>query len=104
MNGISFPQQTTVYGKPPGWKDEDCYGLPVNQGFYLDSQGKKQPLLTSCWLFSPEELEKLSKTGKLYLSIVGFGMQPVSMSVDNPIPEDLQPGIEFHQKAREGKI
>ena len=100
MKGVSFPQQTTVFGKPEGWKDEDCYGLPVNQGYYLDSEGKKQPLLTSCWELTDEDIEKLTKTKRFYLGIVGFGMPPVSLQVDNPCPEDLQPGIEFHKQAK----
>lgn len=101
MNGISFPQQTTIYGKPAGWKDEDCYGLPVNQGFFLNSEGNKVPTLTSCWEFTDAEFEQLAKTRKLYLNIVGFGMPPVSLQVDNPCPDDLQPGVEFHNAARQ---
>src|SRR5882757_2240711 len=69
MQGVKFAQQTTVYGKPPGWKDDDCYGLPVAQTVYNNSDEKPVPCLISCWELSPEELAEVQKTGKVYLSI-----------------------------------
>ncbi len=103
MQGVKFPQQTVNFGKPEDWKDEDCYGLPVNQGYYLNSAGDKVPCLISCWELSTEELTEIQKTGRIYLSITGLGMPPVSLQVDNPCPEDLQPGIDLHEWYKTGK-
>lgn len=84
MEGIPFPQQTTVFGKPKDWKDEDCYGLPVAQSFYLNSEQKKVPCLISCWQLTKEELEEIQRTGIVWLSITGEGMPPVSLQINTP--------------------
>lgn len=94
MKGVQFPQQTTVFGKPQGWKDEDCYGLPVTQTYYENSEGKPVPCLISCW----------EKDGqKVYLSITGTGMPPISISTESPFPEnyDKEAGLAVHLGIRE---
>jgi len=106
MQGVSFPQQTTVYGKPAGWKDEDCYGLPVAQTVYLKSEDKPEACLISCWQLSPEELIEVQKTGKVYLSITGAGMPPVCIYGISPFPEDYDrdAALHVHTELREGRI
>lgn len=99
MRGISFPEQTVIFGKPETWKDEDCYGLPVNQGYYVDSEGKPQPCLHSVWELTTEDLKEINRTGKIYLRTSGTGMPPVSIHVENEIypdePEIIR-GMIFH--------
>ena len=106
MKGVSFPQQTTVFGKPEGWKDEDCYGLPVAQSYYLNSEGKPVACLISCWEFTPEDMAEFQKTGKIYLSITGSGMPPVSLSAGRAFPEGYDPAaaLAIHNQIREGKL
>lgn len=105
MKGVSFPQQTTVYGKPEGWKDEDCYGLPVAQSYYLNSEGKPVACLISCWELTLEDIREFQRTGKIYLSITGHGMPPVSLSAIG-FPEGYEPGPAhvIHMKLREGTL
>lgn len=106
MNGIEFPQRTRTFGKPEGWKDEDCYGLPVSETYYLNSEDKRVPCLISCWEFTPEDIVEFQKTGKVYLSITGTGMPPVSIQAHSPFGEGWipGPGIEFHKQLRDEKI
>jgi hypothetical protein len=101
MQGVKFPEQTTVFGKPAGWKDEDCYGLPVAQTVYTNSDGKNVACLISCWELMPEELAEIQQSGKIYLSITGKGMPPVSLSAVNPFPEgyDKDLALANHQEA-----
>lgn len=87
MKGVSFPEQTTVFGKPEGWKDEDCYGLPVAQTYYRNSEGQPIPCLVSCWELTPEDIVELQKTGRIYLSITGTGLPPVSLSALYPFTQ-----------------
>jgi hypothetical protein len=94
MKGIPFPEQTTVYGKPEGWKDEDCYGLPVAQSVYANSEGKPVPCLISCW----------EKDGqRIYLSITGTTMPPVSIMTESPFPNnyDKEAALVAHQSIRQ---
>lgn len=110
MHGVSFPQQTTVYGKPAGWKDEDCYGLPVSQSIYLNSDEKPVPCLISCWEqdLTDVQLEEIVRTRKVrsYLSITGTGMPPVSISLDSPFTAEYSKelALEMHENIREGRI
>lgn len=106
MQGVKFPQQTTIYGKPAGWKDEDCYGLPVAQAYYFNSEKGSVPCLISCWELTPEELTEVQKTGKIYLSITGTGMPPVCLFAENPFPVeyDKDQALEIHTKLREGTL
>lgn len=105
MYGVKFPEQTTVFGKPPGWKDEDCYGLPVSQSVYGNSEGKDVPCLISYWEkeLTDAELEKIIRTRKVgaYLSITGAGMPPVSISLESPFSDGYNPeeGLRRHQEA-----
>lgn len=100
MKGVEFPEQTTVYGKPKGWKEEDCYGLPVSQAFYGNSDGNGVCCLISCWQLTPEEMEEVKRTGKIYLSITGSGMPPVSLYTENPFSEDYDKAraLEIHRR------
>lgn len=105
MTGVKFPEQTTVFGKPDGWKDEDCYGLPVAQSVYSNSEGKDVPCLISYWEreLTDAQLEVIVRTRKVgtYLSITGAGMPPVSLSIDSPFPDGYDPaeGAHRHEKA-----
>lgn len=49
--------------------------------------GKSGEILT-CWELSPEEIERVKETGKIWLSVLTFGqpLQPVYLSVDKPEP------------------
>ena len=42
----------------------------------------------SAWEISPEELERVKETGIIYLSIVGTGVPPLLLTVDNPMIEE----------------
>jgi len=107
MKGIKFPESTTGYGKPEGWKDEDCYTLPVSQSYYGDSEGRAIPCLISCWEhdLTDAQIEEIIRTRKVrtYLSITGAGMPPVSLSLDSPFPEnyDKELACQYHQRIAE---
>lgn len=72
MNPVSFEHQNVVYGE----KQPEYNPLPAHK----DAEGT----VTSCWELSPEELEIISKTGRIYLSQLTFNkaLQPVRLSLD----------------------
>lgn len=90
MRGVEFPEHSTIFGKPDGWKDADCYGLPVAQTIYGNSEEKDVPCLVSCWEqeLTDAEIEEIVRTRKVraWLSITGSGMPPVSISIETPFP------------------
>ena len=100
MQGVKFPQQNTIFGKPAGWKDEDCYGLPVSATYYLNSKEEPVPCLISCWEITPAELAEVQRTGKIYLSITGIGMPPVSLSAVEPFGDDFNPQLALEEHNR----
>lgn len=69
MNPIDFPGTNCAIGK-----GQDQYNtLPA---IVL---GDPQGTIITCWEFSVDELDTISKTGKLYISFMTFGrpMHPV---------------------------
>ena len=62
---------------------EGCGDLPAVAAH--DESGTNYVI--TAWEISPEELERLKETGIIYLSIVGMGVPPVLLTVDNPMIE-----------------
>jgi hypothetical protein len=88
MKGVEFSEQTATLGKPAGWKDEDCYGLPVAQTVYENSDNMDVPCLISCWELNDEETAEIIRTKRIYLTITGGIMPPVGLMAENPFPDN----------------
>lgn len=92
MKGVSFPEQSTVYGKPAGWKDADCYGLPVAQTVYANSDGSLVPCLISCWEgeLTDAQIAEIVRTRKvkIFQSITGASLPPSCLMIESPFPGD----------------
>lgn len=50
--------------------------------------------INTCWELSPEELEIVKKTGKIWLSVLTFGqpLQPILLSAEKPDICELSKG------------
>ena len=75
MKPVNFPEHNKVFTKPEGWFDEECQPLPV---FQNDEQ------IISCWEVTNEDIEKMKKTKRIWLSIHGNAQPPVWVSADYP--------------------
>lgn len=77
MRGVKFDDQNCVFGKPSDMSDEECYSLPVkktkNGGFNS---------LESVWELSESEIELIIKSKRIRLGIIGEGMPPVYLIVE----------------------
>lgn len=63
---------------------EGCGDLPAVAAH--DENGTEY--IITAWEISHEELERLKETGIMYLLIVGTGVPPVLLTVDNPLIEE----------------
>lgn len=79
----SFPESNVALSKPKDMTDEECTPLSVFRGY--DTEGT--PVLISCWKLTKEEMEEISKTGRVWLCIYGHGMPPVALGTTDPFPK-----------------
>jgi hypothetical protein len=88
MLPTTFKESNFVFTKPKDMTDEQCFDLPVWKGNApCDEAGNQLPVIISCWKLSKEDLEEIQNTGKIWLSITGNGMPPVSLFTDNPFKQ-----------------
>ena len=77
MKAIKFKQSDIEIAK-----DQDQYiTLPAHIG--------RDGVVTSCWSLSRKERVKVLLSGRLFLQVYAFGspLQPLKMSIDNPLEE-----------------
>lgn len=78
---IDFPGSNTNFGKPKGWDDNECGGLPANQGCMVTPGGRLIPNIESCWQFNEAEIAEIVRTKQIRIGIVGLAMPPIIVSV-----------------------
>lgn len=75
MIPIDFEGSNKVYGKPQGWKDEDCGSLHTLET--KDANGL--PIIISCWQPNKEDIEAINAGRPIWLKMVSNGMCPVEI-------------------------
>lgn len=73
---IAFPESNSALGPTEGGVG---YILPVHAG----SASEGLPQIISCWKLTPEEVQEVVKTGKVWLRVLG-GHPPVLVQGDSP--------------------
>ncbi len=87
MEPTSFDEENLVLGPPPGVSEEDCQSLSVHR-----AEGPP-PMVISCFKVTKEELETISRTGRVWLIVWGVTMPPVILTADSPFtPSTPQQG------------
>jgi len=79
MTPTTFKQQNAVFEKPNDMTEDQCGSLPAFKG---DAYGR--PIILSCWKLSDDEIEQIKHTGRIWLSVTGNIMPPVSLFTENP--------------------
>lgn len=80
MKPIVFDEMNGVLTKPENMTDEECSSLPV----YRDGTQ-----CISCWELSDDDIEKLSKTRKLWVFVIsGVTQPPIGFSAVKPFGND----------------
>lgn len=80
MIPAAFEQENCVLSRPEALTVDQCEPLPVYRGESRDGQ----PVVISCWKVTKEELEEISRTGRVWLWIWGDTMPPASVGGANP--------------------
>lgn len=85
MQGVDFPQANFTFGKPSSATDEQCGSLRVYKGV---DRSLDWPVVVSCWQLSPEELEQVQQTGKIYIRMYTEIIPPIGVDTVNPVGVD----------------
>lgn len=82
MQPLNFDGANIVYGA----KQPEYIPLPA------EYRGGKSGEILTCWELTPEELQRIQETGKLWLGVLTFGqpLQPVYLAVEKPDPYDKE--------------
>ena len=75
-----FKEENFTFTKPESMDDNECGPLPVHKGEDTDGY----PVIISSWQLTPEEMEEIKTTGKVWLVITGTRMPPVNIRVATP--------------------
>ena len=86
MEACSFPESNHVFSRPEEMTDEQCTPLSVWVGEVAigDPDSERVPAIVSCYKISQEELTALNEGKRLWLTIIGRSMPPVSVSLNSP--------------------
>lgn len=82
MKPTSFKETNQVYGAGDNPNTDQ---LAVCIAYHPDNENI--PSIISKWKLSPEEIERISETGELWLSVLGPGLPPMFPTVYNPFSE-----------------
>jgi hypothetical protein len=80
MNPVRFAQANVEMQAPPG-QEESVHPLWCWRGQFADGE----PGFVSAWRPTREELVKLNLGEPLFLTILGSGLPPHLLTVDNPL-------------------
>lgn len=77
MKPIKRKTTNTIFKRP------DCFDLPGTKYKYED----ETPAIETCWQLSKEELEKVKKTGKIYIQQEGETLPPMAVSASSVLAD-----------------
>lgn len=77
MKPIKRKTTNTIFKRP------DCFDLPGTKYKYEDDT----PAIETCWQLSEKELEKVKKTGKIYIQQEGETLPPMAVSASSVLAD-----------------
>jgi hypothetical protein len=80
MVPTSFDEENLVLDGPPDMSADECAMLSVWRGFLGDGN----PVVISCWKPTKEELDEITRTGRVWLLVWGTTMPPVHLTGEKP--------------------
>lgn len=83
MVPVAFDEENSLLHPPIGMTPEECETISVFKG----QTQTGLPVVVSCWKLTKDELEEINRTGRVYLTVLGFTMPPVTLDVKSPLKE-----------------
>lgn len=83
MVPTAFDEENDVLHPPPGMTSDDVQILSTWRGL-LESG---IPAVISCWKPTPEEMEEIKKTGRVWIIVMGVTMPPIAPLGFNPFAQ-----------------
>jgi hypothetical protein len=84
MIATSFEESNHIMDTPDG-VDPD-FVQPLSTCFSVSMEWEA-PVIVTCWKPTKEEIAEINKTGRIWITILGAGMQPIYPSGLNPFDE-----------------
>ena len=75
---IYFEQSTRRLGPPANMTEEQCDDL-----YIVDVDWSGFPAMVSCWELSSEEIAEITRTGRLWVAVIGQNHPPIGISGTN---------------------
>ena len=85
MIPTSFDESNNALSPPDDMTADECSSLSVWQGDApIGERDATIPVTISCWKLTKDELDLINQTGRVWLTVYGGGMPPVSLQIENP--------------------
>ena len=80
MELCSFKESNIVFDKPTDMSHDQCQSASA----FVGQQTDGQPVIITCWKITANELEEFNKTGRIWCTHVGTGIQPHVLHTESP--------------------
>lgn len=81
MEASNFDQSNITMEPPDGVSCDEV--MPISA--FMGENASGQRVTITCWKITKEELEELHRNGgRVWLTILGLGMPPVTLTTENP--------------------
>jgi hypothetical protein len=73
----SFNESNMLLDSPPGFSPDGCEPLCVH---FSNKGSSGYPEVLSCWKLTQDELNEINKTGRIWVTVIGCRVPPISVS------------------------
>lgn len=94
MIPVGFNEVNKVLQPPDGVDPDKCEPLQVLE--VISNRGNK--FIISCWKFTKEELEIVTKTGRIWLTVAHKDMPMVSLNAEIPFTTDYKESVDSEEQ------
>lgn len=88
MEPIPFKDQNGTLGR--GDNHESVSELPIYRGkLLIDEHGTTADCIISCWSLTTPEIEEITRTGRMYVGVMGVSQPPIFAAAYSPFPRAI---------------
>jgi len=79
LHPSSFDGATAVFGPPTGMTEDEVFSLCAARLKWGDDRA-----ILTCWKPTRDQLDAISQSGRVWLTVMGQSMPPVALTSENP--------------------